>query len=90
MKKKILLTGATGYIGGRLIKPLLNKDYEIVCLARHPQNLQERYLDKISLVKGDVFDKEALSKALKDVDVAYYLIHSMGERSIRRKRPSSC
>ncbi|OJU82238.1 MAG: TIGR01777 family protein [Chlamydia sp. 32-24] len=78
MKKKILLTGATGYIGGRLIKPLLNKDYEIVCLARHPQNLQERYLDKISLVKGDVFDKEALSKALKDVDVAYYLIHSMG------------
>ncbi|NIP30662.1 MAG: DUF2867 domain-containing protein [Candidatus Dadabacteria bacterium] len=77
-KKKILITGATGYIGSRLLKKLENSEYSICCLARKPEYLTSRVSKNIKVIKGDVLDKKSLEKALEDVDTAFYLVHSMG------------
>ena len=76
---KILLTGATGYIGKRILPILVNKGYDIVCCVRDksrfnpPQSLKE----KISVIEIDLLNTSSLSKIPKDIDVAYYLVHSM-------------
>ena len=76
---KILLTGATGYIGKRILPILVNKGYDVVCCVRDksrfnpPQSLQE----KISIIEIDLLKTSSLSKIPKDIDVAYYLVHSM-------------
>lgn len=75
--QKILLTGATGYVGGRLLPLLLKKGYEVRCLARHPKRLP--HLDgKMQAVAGDVLKAETLTPALEGIHTAYYLIHSLG------------
>ena len=76
MKKRVLVTGATGYIGGRLIRPLLENGYRVRCMARRPENL--RLGSDCEVVQGDAFDPESLGRALDGVDVAFYLIHSLG------------
>jgi len=74
----ILLTGATGYVGGRLL-PILEAHGKLVrCLARQPENLRERCSPQTELVQGDVCDSTSLRRALKGIDTAYYLVHSMG------------
>lgn len=74
----VLLTGATGYVGGRLL-PLLEKHATRVrCLARRPAHLASRIVRNTEIVQGDVLDRDSLIDALHDVDTAYYLIHSMG------------
>lgn len=76
---KILLTGATGYIGKRILPILVSKGYDVVCCVRDksrfnpPQSLKE----KISVIEIDLLNTSSLSKIPKDVDVAYYLVHSM-------------
>ena len=76
---KILLTGATGYIGKRILPILVNKGYDVVCCVRDksrfnpPQSLKE----KISVIEIDLLNTSSLSKIPKDIDVAYYLVHSM-------------
>ena len=76
---KILLTGATGYIGKRILPILVNKGYDVVCCVRDksrfnpPQSLKE----KISIIEIDLLKTSSLSKIPKDIDVAYYLVHSM-------------
>ena len=76
----ILLTGATGYVGGRLL-PLLERRGETVrCLARRPGMLRPRVGPKTEVVEGDVLAPETLDAALAGVDTAYYLVHSMGSR----------
>jgi len=75
---RILLTGATGYIGGRLLSALQASGKSLRCLARHPENLRDRVAPQTEIVRGDVFDCASLVAALTGVDVAYYLIHSMG------------
>lgn len=76
----ILLTGATGYVGGRLLKVLERAGYRVRCLTRHPGNLRERMgPTSTEIAQGDVCDAAALNKALDGVDVAFYLIHSMQE-----------
>ncbi len=77
----ILLTGATGYIGGRLLKELENLDYSVSCLTRRPGPLQTRVSSNTQVFKGDVLDATTLDEALKGIDVAYYLVHSMGSKS---------
>ncbi|GAB6187768.1 SDR family oxidoreductase [Thermopirellula anaerolimosa] len=74
----ILLTGATGYIGGRLLPILEARGSRLRCLARHPENLRSRVAPSTELVRGDVLDAESLTAAFRDVHTAYYLIHSMG------------
>lgn len=74
----VLLTGASGYVGGRLLKSLENRGYRLRCLARRPAVLQAKAGPSTEVVAGDVFDRRSLELALCDVDVAYYLIHSMG------------
>lgn len=74
----VLLTGATGYIGGRLLRILQEDGFQVRCLARDPTRLSGRALPATEVVKGDVLDPQSLYQALKGVDTAYYLIHSMG------------
>ncbi len=73
----ILLTGATGYIGGRLLSRLESEGYPIRCLARKPEHLQHRQNRQIEAVQGNVLEYDSLHAAMHNVDSAYYLIHSM-------------
>ncbi len=74
----ILLTGATGYIGGRLLKNLEQSGQRLRCLARHPVALRSSAATDTELVAGDVLDPASLGVSLQRVDTAYYLVHSMG------------
>ena len=76
---KIAVTGATGYIGGRLVPRLLAEGHEIVCPARNPAKLDGRsWTDEVEAVTADVLEPDTLVDALSGCDIAYYLIHSMG------------
>lgn len=72
----ILVTGATGYVGGRLVPRLLEKGYKVRCLARDESRLLERW-EGVEVVQGDVLKKESLINKFNEVETAYYLIHSM-------------
>jgi uncharacterized protein YbjT (DUF2867 family) len=79
-KKQILVTGATGYIGGLLIPALLERDYSVRALARNPRSLSSRtWYDQIEIIEGDALQPFTLLKALEGVHTAYYLIHSMSD-----------
>ena len=74
-----LVTGATGYIGGRLVPELLTAGHEVRCLVRSPSKLTDApWRDDVEVVEGDVTDRESLDKAMAGVDVSYFLVHSMG------------
>lgn len=77
-EKIILVTGANGYVGSRLAQTLMDKGYKVRCMSRH---LHEGDIDRIpraQWVKADAFKPNTLEDALKGIDTAYYLIHSMG------------
>ena len=75
---KILVTGATGYIGGRLIPRLLEAGLDIRVLVRDALRVRGRsWADRVEVVVGDALSGRGLSEALDGVDTAYYLIHSM-------------
>ena len=74
----ILLTGVTGYVGGRLL-PLLEARGEVVrCLVRQPKNLGDGAGLATEVLQGDVLDADSLQAALNGIRTAYYLVHSMG------------
>jgi uncharacterized protein YbjT (DUF2867 family) len=75
--KLILLTGATGYVGGRLLHALEAAGYRVRCLSRHPEALSQRVAQTTEVVKGDVLDPGSLARAMVGVHTAYYLVHSM-------------
>ncbi|MDX1996540.1 MAG: SDR family oxidoreductase [Thermoanaerobaculia bacterium] len=77
-EKLVLVTGATGYVGGRLLPLLVAEGWRVRCLARQPQRLVSRVPAGVEVVAGDVLDAESLTSALAGVAAAYYLIHSMG------------
>ena len=84
---RILLTGATGYVGGRLLKALeTDGHYSIRCLARRPENLAGKVADTTEVVPGDLLDVDSLNRAMAGVDVAYYLVHSLGSSGDLRLR----
>jgi uncharacterized protein YbjT (DUF2867 family) len=73
-----LVTGATGYIGGRLIRELLAHGYRVRILARHPERLHDHpWINRVEIASGDAHDEATLDKALAGVDVAYYLLHAL-------------
>jgi uncharacterized protein YbjT (DUF2867 family) len=74
-----LVTGATGYIGGRLVPGLLARGHRVRCLARSPDRLRDHpWARDVEVVRGDVMDPESVGAAMRGVDVAYYLVHSLG------------
>lgn len=75
----ILLTGATGYIGGRLLGRLWAEGHTIRCLCRNPAVLAGRVRKGIEAVPGDLLDRNSLVESMRDVRIAFYLVHSMGE-----------
>ncbi len=77
--KNILLTGATGYVGGRLLPLLEEAGHEVRCLARNPRALEGVAAPRTRLVRGDLLEPESLEEAFEGVEVAYYLVHSMGD-----------
>ena len=77
----ILVTGASGYVGGRLVRALDKRGERIRCLARRPQEVAARVSPGIEVVGGDVLDAPSLERALENVDTAFYLVHGMGSRS---------
>lgn len=75
---RILVTGATGYVGGRLLPLLEARGYRVRCLARRPETLRGRVAPGTEIAAGDVLERRSLDAALEGVDAAYYLVHSMG------------
>ncbi len=86
--RPILVTGASGYIGGRLAPMLVGRGHGVRCLARNPRTLLNRgWGDGVEIVGGDVLDAESLKPALEGCQAAYYLVHSMsaGERGFAER-----
>lgn len=77
--RRILLTGATGYVGGRLLTQLVRRGYRVRCLARNPAHLLQRVPAGVEVVAGDVTDPDSLMAAVREIDAAFYLVHAMGD-----------
>jgi uncharacterized protein YbjT (DUF2867 family) len=73
----ILLTGGSGYVGGRLIPLLEKQGVRLRCLARSPEKMRPRVQSGTEIVQGDVLDPTSLDRALQGVQTAYYLVHLM-------------
>ena len=74
----ILLTGATGYVGGRLMRRLESDGRALRCLVRRPDQFRGRAASTTEIAPGDITDRESVARALAGVEFAYYLVHSMG------------
>ena len=78
----ILLTGATGYIGRRLKENLLQDEtVRLRLFVRNPKKVRVKYRDRVEIAPGNTLDRESLQEALKGIDTAYYLVHSMGAKA---------
>src|SRR5665647_781007 len=83
---RVLVTGATGYIGGRLVPRLLARGHHVRCVARNPSRLEGHDWPGVEIVSGDLEDPAEVAKVLRDIDVAYYLVHSMAAGQAFRAR----
>jgi uncharacterized protein YbjT (DUF2867 family) len=84
--ERVLVTGATGYIGGRLVPRLLQRGVSVRCVARDALRLAGRDWPGVEVVQGDLAEAEAVESALQGIDVAYYLVHSMASGQAFRER----
>jgi uncharacterized protein YbjT (DUF2867 family) len=80
----VLVAGATGYIGGRLVRALEARGAQVRCLARRPEFLKSRVSPSTEVARGDILDADSLKEALAGVDTAYYLVHSMGSTDFEK------
>lgn len=75
---RVLVTGATGYVGGRLVRELLAHNYHVRVLARDARKVEDHsWSDRVEIIEGDAMNPESLGVALHGVDVAYYLLHAL-------------
>lgn len=87
MVKRVLVTGVTGYVGSRLVPHLLKAGYKVRVFVRDRLRLQGRFwADQVEVAVGDVLNPETAHRAMKAVDAAFYLIHSMAESRDFHKR----
>jgi len=77
--RNILVIGASGYVGGRLVPRLVDAGYAVCCLARDPRKLDGRSWEHVEVLRGDVLDRDSILRAAQGCDALYYLVHSMGE-----------
>ena len=82
----VLVTGATGYIGGRLVPRLLARGHRVRCVARDPDRLSGRDWPGVEIVGGDLAEASLFETVFDGIDVAYYLVHSMAEGEAFRER----
>lgn len=89
---KVLLTGANGYIGKRLLPMLVANGYQVVCCVRDPQRftVSDRLKDNVEVVQVDFLHRETLKNIPKDIDGAYYLMHSMSTASNYERLEALC
>jgi uncharacterized protein YbjT (DUF2867 family) len=81
------VTGATGYVGGRLVTLLLEQGHDVRVMVRDPTRIERRpWAGEVEVATGDLEDPAAAQRALKDCEVAYYLVHSMHAGSDYEKR----
>ena len=73
-----MLTGASGYVGGRLLSAAEEAGHDLRCMTRRPDELRQRAAPTTEVCRGDVLEPDTLAEALCDVDVAFYMVHSMG------------
>src|SRR5690348_17162043 len=74
---RVLLTGATGYVGGRLLRKLEESGRPVRCMVRRPEALSGRTAQQTEIVRGDILEPDSLHQALVGVTAAYCLVHSM-------------
>lgn len=88
---QILVTGATGFVGGALVPALLDRGYAVRALSRDRSKAIERLDSRVDVVEGDIFEPDSLEGVFEDVDLAYYLIHSLhtGEHFEERDRTAA-
>ncbi len=83
---RVLLTGATGYIGRRLKRKLLEDEgVKLNLFVRNSATLDKKLHDRVAVYEGDTFDEESLKRAMRGVDTAYYLIHSLSSKDYKNK-----
>jgi uncharacterized protein YbjT (DUF2867 family) len=76
---RCLVTGVTGYIGGRLVPELLAAGHDVRCMTRRPARLQDLpWAGEAEFAEADALDPDAVRRALAGMEVAYYLIHAIG------------
>lgn len=81
---RILVTGASGYIGGRLVPHLLEEGEEIVCLVRENSSLDRPFANDVTIAGGSADDAAAVARAAEGCHLAYYLIHSLDAEDFER------
>ena len=89
-KPLILLTGATGYVGGRLLSRLLDSGFSVRCAVRNPESLAHINHQNAEIVRADLLEFESLESVLKGVNVAYYLVHSLGSTNDFEEKERLC
>lgn len=84
---KALVTGASGYIGSRLVPALLDAGWSVVVLARNPDRIRDRaWADSVEVVEGDASDPDTVARACEGVRSAYFLLHSMDGKADFERR----
>src|SRR5687767_7044477 len=83
-RPSILLTGATGYVGGRLLPMLERLGFPVTCVSRQPAKLRRAIGPGSLAVRADVRNRHDMLRAFRDIDTAFYLVHSLSERNFEK------